>query len=173
MRLSDLRSGDLQSVQVAEAAGRVRISDRDIGRAIGIEDLQFQPASDEETEKLLPAGSRPGESSADGRAAVRIVATTDLAGDRTEIIGIGLIELVGRRLQLTTVDVRLSRDAIGEVSLPPQIRQMLIQTLSREVEPGGLPFAVTPTRVWVESGTLVVEGTATDVSIGQAGLGAG
>jgi LmeA-like phospholipid-binding len=31
--LSDLRSGDLQSVRVAEAAGRVRISDRDIGRS--------------------------------------------------------------------------------------------------------------------------------------------
>jgi LmeA-like phospholipid-binding len=102
-----------------------------------------------------------------------MVATTDLAGDRTEIIGIGLIELIGRRLRLTTMDVRLARDGVGEVNLPSQIRQALIQTLSREIEPGGLPFAVTPTRVWVESGALVVEGTATDVSIGQAGLGAG
>jgi len=171
--LAQVRSGDLRSVQVGEVAGRVRISDRDIGRAIGIEDLQLQPASEEEIEKLLPAGSRPGESRADGREAVRMVATTDLAGDRTEIIGIGLIELVGRRLRITTMDVRLSRDEVGEVNLPPQIRQLLIQALSREIEPGGLPFAVTPTRLWVEVGALVVEGTAAEVSIGQAGLGAG
>lgn len=184
--LSEVRSGDLSSVRADEVDGRVRIKDKDLGRAIGIEDLRIQPASDEEVEKLLPAGSVPrpdsdeeadrddrDKSQLSDREAVRLVATTDLAGERTEIIGIGLLEIVGTELRITTVDVRLARDDVGEVNLPRQIRRMLLQALSTEVEPGGLPFTVTPTRVWVETGSLIMEGTVQDVSMSQAGSGVG
>ncbi|HEU0087085.1 MAG TPA: DUF2993 domain-containing protein [Pseudonocardiaceae bacterium] len=172
--LSEVRSGDLRSVRVAEVDGRVRIKDRDIGRAIGIEDLRLQPASDAEVNRLLPAGTRPIASSPPARrAAVKLGATTDLAGERTGIIGLGVIELIGRRLQLTIVDVQPASDGIGAVSLPRQIRSMLVQALSPALEPGGLPFSVTPRRVWVETGALVVEGTAQDVSMSQAGSGVG
>ena len=189
--LSEVRSGDLSSVRANEVDGRVRIKDKDLGRAIGIEDLRIQPASDEEIEQLLPAGTVPtsvsgshrddsgsnedSEQDAEhgDRDAVRLVATTDLAGERTEIIGIGLLEVTGSLLRITTVDVRLARDDVGEVNLPRQIRQMLIQALSTDVEPGGLPFTVKPTRVWVETGSLVVEGNVRDVSMSQAGAGVG
>jgi hypothetical protein len=102
-----------------------------------------------------------------------MVATTDLAGQRTEIIGIGLIELTGDLVRVTTSDVRLARDGVGEVSLPRGIRQTLLTALSTDVKPGGLPFTVTPTRVWVETGSVVVEGTANNVTIRQAGGGTG
>ncbi|MCA1671739.1 MAG: LmeA family phospholipid-binding protein [Actinobacteria bacterium] len=191
--LSEVRSGDLRSVRAGEVDGRVRIKDKDLGRAIGIEDLRIEPASDEEIEQLLPTGTVPsttsgahrddsgsgqGSDSHHGsprgdRDAVRLVATTDLAGERTEIIGIGLLEVTGSLLRITTVDVRLARDDVGEVSLPRQIRQMLIQALSTDVEPGGLPFTVKPTRVWVETGSLIVEGTVRDVSMSQAGTSVG
>lgn len=184
--LSEVRSGDLSSVRADEVDGRVRIKDKDLGRAIGIEDLRIQPASDEEIEKLLPAGTVPStvsraDQDADSRRdaehgdrdAVRLVATTDLAGERTEIIGIGLLEVTGSLLRITTVDVRLARDDVGEVNLPRQIRQMLIQALSTDVEPGGLPFTVKPTRVWVETGALIMEGSVHDVSMSQAGAGVG
>ncbi len=182
--LSEVRSGDLSSVRADQVDGRIRIKDKDLGRAIGIEDLRIQPASDEEIEKLLPAGtlpdagsrdagSRQDRSKEDDRDAVRLVATTDLAGEHTEIIGIGTLEIVGDRLRITTMDVRLARDDVGEVTVPRQIRQMLIEALSTDVDPGGLPFTVHPTRVWVESGVLVMEGTVQDVSIAQAGAGIG
>lgn len=180
--LSEVRSGDLSSVRANEVDGRVRIKDKDLGRAIGIEDLRIQPASDEEVEKLLPAGTVPATVSGahqdsgsehGNRAAVRLVATTDLAGERTEIIGIGLLEITGSLLRITTVDVRLARDDVGEVNLPRQIRQMLIQALSTDVQPGGLPFTVKPTRVWVETGSLVMEGSVQNVSMSQAGAGVG
>lgn len=183
--LSEVRSGDLSSVRADQVDGRIRIKDKDLGRAIGIEDLRIQPASDEEIENLLPAGTLPDAGSRDAdsrqedrskeddRDAVRLVATTDLAGERTEIIGIGTLEIVGSQLRITTMDVRLARDDVGEVNLPRQIRQMLIQALSTDVDPGGLPFTVQPTRVWVESGALVMEGTVEDVSMSQAGAGIG
>lgn len=188
--LSEVSSGDLSSVRAEEVDGRVRIKDKDLGRAIGIEDLRLQRASDEEIEKLLPAGTLPGTDSgsdagsdsgsgsgadarSDDRAAVRMVATTDLAGERTEIIAIGLIELIGDQLQISIMDVRLARDDVGEVNLPQPIRQMMIQALSTDVKPGGLPFTVTPTSVWVEPGSLVIEGTVHNVSMSRVGIGVG
>jgi hypothetical protein len=167
-------SGDLHSVRAEKVDGRVRIKDSDLGRAIGIEDLRIQQPSDQEVQELLPAGTAAAGTSPPGtRAPVRMVATTDLAGQRTEIIGIGMIELTGGLVRITTSDVRLARDGVGEAGLPRGIRKTLLKALSIDVKPGELPFAVTPTRVWVETGSLVVEGTANNVTMPQARAGVG
>lgn len=172
--LSEVTSGNLQSVQAARVDGRVRIKDSDLGRAIGIEDLRIQRPSDQEIKELLPSGTPSADNATPGnRAPVRMVATTDLAGQRTEVIGIGIIEFTGGLVQITIINVRLARDDVGAVSLPREIRQLLLKTLSTDVKPGGLPFAVTPTGVSVETGSLVVEGTASNVTMGQAGIGVG
>jgi hypothetical protein len=177
--LSEVTSGNLQSVQAVRVDGRVRIKDADLGRAIGIEDLRIQQPSDEEIKQLLPAGTpspgqQPGSAAAtDDRAAIRMVATTDLAGLRTEVIGVGLIELTGGVARITVLDMRLARDGVGTANLPGEIRRLLLKTLSTDVKTGGLPFAVTPTGISVQPGALVVEGTANNVSLGQAEIGAG
>ncbi|MGH3837548.1 MAG: LmeA family phospholipid-binding protein [Pseudonocardiaceae bacterium] len=171
--LPEVISGNLQSVRAARVDGRVRIKDSDLGRAIGIEDLRIQQPSDKEIKALPAATASAGNSTSDNRAPVRIVATTDLLGQRTEIIGIGVIELTDDLVRITISDVRLARDDVGEVSLPREIRQLLRKTLSTDVKPGGLPFSVTPTGVSVQTGSLIVEGTANNVSMGRAGIGAG
>jgi hypothetical protein len=175
--LSEVSTGNLQSVRAAQVDGRVRIKDSDLGRAIGIEDLRIQQPSDQEIKELLPPGTQSHGTSAvvtstpGNRAPVRMVATTDLAGQRIEVIGIGVIELTDGLVRITISTVRLSRDGVGEVNLPRGIRQTLLKTLSTDVKPGGLPFDVTPTRVWVETGSVVVEGTATNVTLRHTGIG--
>lgn len=171
--LTEVSAGDVHSVRAARVDGRIRIKDIDLGRAIGIEDLRLQRPSNQEIKELLPAGTPVGDSPAGKRAPVRMEASTDLVGARTEIVGIGLIELTGGVVRITVSDVRLARDGVGEVSLPRAVRQTLLNTLSTDVKPGGLPFAVTPTRVWVQTGAVIVEGTATDVSMRQARTSAG
>jgi hypothetical protein len=171
--LSEVTSGDLHSVRAARVDGRVRIKDSDLGRAIGIEDLRIQQPSDQEIKELLPAGTPSRESSRSDRAPVRMTATTDLLGQRTDIVGVGLIELTGGLVRITVKDVRLARDGVGQVNLPRGIRQTLLTTLSTNVKPGGLPFAVTPTSVSVETGSVVIAGTANNVTMSQAGIGTG
>ena len=177
--LSEVTSGNLQSVRAARVDGRVRIKDSDLGRAIGIEDLRIQQPSVEEIKRLLPAGTplpdpqSDSRATPDNRAAIRIVATTDLVGLPTEIIGIGLIELTGGLARITVLDVRLARDDVGKVGLPEDIRRLLLKTLSINVNPGELPFGARPTGLSVQPGALVVAGTAENVSIGQAEIGAG
>lgn len=170
--LGQLMSGTLSSVQADQAEGRVRIKDTDLGRAVGIDDLRLQPASDEEVEESMGSAA-VSESDQDGQAAVRMVATTDLAGERTEVIVIALVELAEGAVQLTPVDLRLSGEEIGETTLPAAIREPLLAAFATTVEPGGLPFTVTPTAVYVEIGSLIVEGTTGDVSLDQAGVGVG
>ena len=160
--LSEVIAGDVQSVRAARVDGQVRIKDSDLGRAIGIEDLRIQQPSDKEIKELLPTGTQLG-----GQAAIRMVATTDLASRRIEIIGIGVIELTGDLVRITIMDVRLARDDVGTANLPREIRQLLLTTLSTDVKPGRLPFAVTPTGVSVETGSLIVAGTASNVSVRQ------
>jgi LmeA-like phospholipid-binding len=152
-RLSQVIEGNLQSVRVARLEGRVRITDTDLGRAIGVDDLRIQQP---------PSATHP----ASGKyAPIQLVATMHFAGQRIEVVGIGVIELTGDLVRITINEVQPSRDGAGAVSLPPALRHTMLTTLSTDVKPGGLPFAVTPTRVWVETGSIVVEGTASNVTI--------
>ncbi|MBV9163240.1 MAG: DUF2993 domain-containing protein [Pseudonocardiales bacterium] len=176
--LSEVTSGNLQSVRVAQVDGGVRIKEADLGQAIGIENLRIQQPSEQELKELLlpvtaSRGTSAVNSARDNRAPVRMVATINFAGQRTEVIGLGVIELTGGLVRITTSDVRLSPDGVGAVTLPRGIRQSLLKRLSVDVKPGGLPFAVTPTRVRVETGSVVVEGTATNVTLRQSAPVAG
>jgi len=174
--LAQVTSGMLGSARAAAVDGRLRIRDTDLGRAIGIEDLRLQPASDEEVDESLGSAAvseSDDESEDDRRAAVRMVATTDVTGQPVEVVVIGLLELADGMIRVTPTDVRFATDAAGEESLPALVREPLLAVLTTEVDPGGLPFAVTPTAVSVETGSLLVEGTAQDVSLGQAGADIG
>lgn len=170
--LAEVISGDLHSVRAAKVDGRVRIKDTDLGRAIGIEDLRIQQPSDQEITELLPPGTPTSDSPRGNRAPIKMVATTDLAGQRTEVVAFGVIELTRGFVRITASDVQLGGGSGGTVGLPRAIRQTLLNALSANVKTGGLPFAVTPTRVWVETGAIVVEGTANNVSLRQAGVAA-
>ncbi|MGH3855584.1 MAG: LmeA family phospholipid-binding protein [Pseudonocardiaceae bacterium] len=173
---SEVISGHLQSVRVGRVEGRVRVKDSDLGRAIGINDLQIQQPSEQEIKEvslpgapvpILGPDNGPDNGVPSDRAPIRLVATINFAGQPTEVIGLGVIELIGGVVRITTRDVRLSRDGGAEVGLPSGIRQTVLKTLSTDVKPGGLPFAVTPTKVWVQTGSVVVAGTATDVTLGR------
>ncbi|MGH3828480.1 MAG: LmeA family phospholipid-binding protein [Pseudonocardiaceae bacterium] len=168
--LHEMISGNLQSVRVGRVDGRVRVKDADLGRAIGIDDLQIQQPSEQEIKELSPPGTPAPENGVPSdRAPIRLVATINVAGQPIEVIGLGVIELIGGVVRITTRDVRLSRDGGAEAGLPSGIRQTVLKTLSTDVTPGGLPFAVTPTKVWVRTGSVVVAGTATDVTLGKTG----
>jgi hypothetical protein len=170
--LAEVISGDLHSVRAAKVDGRIRIKDTDLGRAIGIEDLRIQQPSDQEIKELFPPGTPTSASPRGTRAPIKMVATTDLAGQRTEVVAFGVIELTRGSVRISASNVRLGRDGVGTVGLPRPIRQTLLNALSTNIKTDGLPFAVTPTRLWVETGSIVVEGTATNVSLRQAGVAA-
>ncbi|MDQ3886253.1 MAG: DUF2993 domain-containing protein [Actinomycetota bacterium] len=168
--LAEVTSGMLTSARATAVQGRVRIRDTDLGRAIGIVDLRLQPASDQEVEEALGSAA-VSESDDDRRAAVRMVATTNVSGQRAKVIVIGLLELTDGVIRITPADVRFPTHADREKSRLTPVRKPLLAAFTTVVDPGNLPFAVTPTAVSVQTGSLLIKGTTTqDVRLGQAGV---
>ncbi|WP_016700217.1 LmeA family phospholipid-binding protein [Actinoalloteichus spitiensis] len=170
LSLSDVIGGSLQEVRIDEVEGRVRLRASDLGRVIGIPDLRIEPAPPEEVEEAGGGAEEAGdEASSAGdatTAAVQLTGTIDLAGEQVEVSVIGTISLTGGT-QVRISPSRLAVDAggTGPVELAPQLQQSLLGSFSTTVEAGNLPLDVTPTAVRVESGALLVAGSATDVVI--------
>lgn len=169
--LDELMSGSMTNVAIDRVKGQVRIKDTDLGRAIGIEDLRISRASDEEINEEIEQAVGSETIDEDSIAPVRLAATTDLVGEHTEVIVLGVLALDDGVVRMKPSDVRLSTDDVGEFSLPSTFRKPLLDAFRTEVDPGSLPFSVSPTEVHVRTGAIIVAGTASDVSFSQAELG--
>ena len=185
--LAAVRAGAQVSLHAAigEDAGAVRLRS-ELGRErLGLDLVVHRGPSDtsvillrEDGENLIVSETSRALAF-DPMAADCAFASTLRAGDVVLLQGnlspgatAGVIELTRGSVRISASNVRLGRDGVGTVGLPRPIRQTLLNALSTNIKADGLPFAVTPTRLWVETGSIVVEGTATNVSLRQAGVAA-
>jgi hypothetical protein len=161
--LSELLSGSADSVHVDEVIGRARIQVAEVGKMIDVEDLRIEqvPEEDQPTPTTSPSAS--------GTGTVKLIGTAEVAGQRTEVAIIGSLELVGGQIEVTAHDVELGGNAASD-QLPPALKQQLLRGFSARLDPGALPFTVTPTSIRLENDTLVVEGTARDIELTTAGV---
>jgi hypothetical protein len=183
--LGELVSGSLKEVKVREVEGQVRVKASDVNRAIAtnkntairsITNLTIDPVSeqdvltdpDDRTGAEQDAAERAAEAEIeDTTAGARICATADIAGDETELCVYGIISLVeGAKMTFTPGRLEITNSVLGSGELPPALDAAVRQALTFTLDPGELPFTVTPTAVTVEPGVLSVKGTATDVVLG-------
>ncbi|OLF07923.1 hypothetical protein BU204_35180 [Actinophytocola xanthii] len=183
--LGALVSGTLQGVEVREVEGQVRVKASDVNRAIletqnplvsSITNLTIDPVSepdaqtnpDERTDEEQAAAERAAEleSDDDTQAGARICATADIGGEETDFCAFGLIKLVEDKVNFVPGRLELRNSVLGSGALPEQFEASLLQMLRITLEPGELPFTVTPTAVTVEPGVLSVKGKAWDVMLG-------
>jgi hypothetical protein len=184
--LGELVSGSLKEVKIREVEGQVKVKASDVNRALtGIENnfiksitnVTIDPVSeqdvmtdpDDRTEAEQEAAERAAEAEIeDTTAGARICATIDLAGDETEACAYGIISLVeGAKMSFTPNRVELSNSVLDGGQLSPDLDAGIKQALTFTLNPGELPFTVTPTAVTVEPGVLSVKGTAEDVVLGS------
>lgn len=156
---SELVSGSADSVRVDEVVGRVRIQASALGELINVDDLVVEEVTDRD---------KPSDGSTLPPNAVKLIGTVDLLGTRTKVAVIGSLDLSGGQVQITAHDVEVD----GQ-DLPPAAVQTVLQLFTTRLDPGTLPFTVTPTSVTADDGTLVVEGTARDVSLSANGVSPG
>lgn len=152
---SDLASGSADSVRVDEVIGRARIRAAELGTLIGVKDLAVADATQHDL--TLPGQKLPEN-------AVKLSGTTDVTGSPIHVTVIGSLELVGNQVQVTALGVKVD----GQ-TLAPIAEQAILRLFTTRLDPGVLPFTVTPTAVRADNGTLVVEGTARDVVLGTTG----
>ena len=171
--LSDVLSGSADHLDVDELVGRVKLKSPDVGRLIGVDDLTINPAPKDALE------GTDGEQLADGtegdptKATVQLNGTVNIAGTDNAVQVIGVLSVLGGKLKIEPKKLELNNSAFGRISLPKIFEQSVFNMFTATIDPGALPFRVTPTAVRAERGALVLEGTAQHVRIGPDGMSAG
>lgn len=183
--LGDLVSGTLRGVEVREVEGQVRVKASDVNRAIlenenplvsSITNLTIDPVSEQDaqtdpdsrTDEEQAAAERAEEleNEDDTQAGARICASGDIGGEETDFCAYGLITLVDAKVNFVPGRLELRNSVLGSGELPAQFEAGILQMLKITLDPGQLPFTVTPTAVSVEPGVLSVKGKAWDVTLG-------
>jgi hypothetical protein len=161
IELSNLLAGNTKGAKIDQVQGRVKIKANDLNRLVN----QVTPFTDMAIEPDTRAGA-PDEAAAAAaprtKAAVKLTGTTTLASRKIALTAYGTVTLVGGQVELGINELK-----IDDVSLEPFIAQ-LKEALSVKIDPGVLPFTVTPTAVQVESGAFTVEGTVDNIPLDQA-----
>lgn len=183
--LGDLVSGELQGVEVREVEGQVRVKASDVTRALlenenplisSITNLTIDPISeqdaktdpDERTDEEQAAAERAEEleNEDDTTAGAKMCATADLGGEETDLCAFGLITLVDAKASFVPSRLELSNSVLSGGQFPEGFEASILEWLKVTLDPGELPFTVTPTAVSVEPGVLSVKGKAWDVLLG-------
>jgi hypothetical protein len=184
--LGELVSGSLKEVKIREVEGQVKVKASDVNRALAeirnnfiksITNVTIDSVSeqdvltdpDDRTDAEQDAAERAAEAEIeDTTAGARVCATIDLAGDETEACAYGIISLVeGAQMMFAPSRIELTNSVLDGGQLSPDFDAAIKQALTFTLNPGELPFTVTPTAVTVEPGVLSVKGTATDVVLGS------
>jgi hypothetical protein len=173
--LGDVISGSLKGLPVNEIQGQVKIKTSDVNRAIAaqkapvfktftrltIDPVSLKSATSESNEEFGQDTDAPPD--VEGTTAgVRMCGTADIAQQSTDICVFGVIQLTGNKIGF--VPHRLDvRNALTTGKLPATLQSQVLENFRITLDPGGLPFEVTPTAVQVVPGELVVKGKARDV----------
>jgi hypothetical protein len=178
--LGDLLSGSLQGVPVREVEGQVKIKASDVNRAISENEnnvvktftrLTIDPVS-EKTATTDPAeGQQDGTEAKDVEdttAGVRMCGTADISAQSTDVCVFGIISLVDQKISFEPKRLEI-HNALTTGSLPAPLQAQVLAPFRITLDPGGLPFTVTPTAVKVEPGVLSVTGKARDVVLTGGG----
>lgn len=188
--LGDLVSGSLKEVRIAEVEGQVKVKASDVNRAIlenknplisqianvtidPISEADAQSDPDERTDKQQAEAERASEleDDDDTKAGAKICATGDIGGEETDFCAYGLIQLVeAAKAKFTPARLEVRNSVLGSGELPEQFEAGILQMLTVTLDPGELPFTVTPTAVNVEPGILSVKGKAFDVVLSGSDL---
>ncbi len=156
---SELVSGNADTVRVDEVVGRVRIQASALGELINVDDLVVENVTTRDEPTTGPA--LPDN-------AVKLIGTTEVLGQQRKVSVIGSLALVGGQVEVTAH----SAEVDGQ-ELPPAAATAVLRLFTTRLDPGTLPFTVTPTSVTADNGALVVEGNARDVVLNSGGVAPG
>jgi hypothetical protein len=96
--------------------------------------------------------------------AVRLVATTTVLGRQMNVSVIAALQLSGRQIQISPRDIRVGSGS-DAARLPQMVQTGLRGLFTIRVDPGTLPFAVTPTTLQAVDNGLLITGVAHDLVI--------
>ncbi|HEV2781380.1 MAG TPA: DUF2993 domain-containing protein [Actinophytocola sp.] len=172
--LSDLLSGSLKSVTLREVKGQVLVKASDVNRAISEQEnelvktitrLTIDPVSEQVAITEPPEGAEPpdpADEPEDTTAGVRMCVTADITDQSTDFCVFGIISLADGKISFEPKRLDI-RNGLISGSLAPTLQEKVLALFAITLDPGVLPFSVTPTAVKVDPGVLSVSGKASNV----------
>lgn len=172
--LSDLMNGNTSAIVIGKLEAQVTIKASDIAKIdplTKIEDLRIEPSSTE----YVQTGQDPKKSSTTttgqdanqqdqdkSKTGVRISGNIQIAGQKIEIFCFAMIELHGQSIDIVPKRLQYGNDKETTV-VPQAVQQALLPNFKASFGTGDLPFAVKPTAVQANSGSVTVKGEAQNV----------
>ncbi|RKT51535.1 LmeA family phospholipid-binding protein [Saccharothrix australiensis] len=161
--LSDLLAGNTRNGRIDQVTGSVKIKSRDLNRLVNsvtpFSDMAIEP-DNRPAATPTPTPVNPDPT----KAAVKLSGSTTVAGRKIRLAAYGTVALVGGQVAVSVSDVELDDTSLAGLT---EALGVVKQALSVTIDPGALPFTVTPTAVRVESGALTVEGTVNDIPLDE------
>jgi hypothetical protein len=96
--------------------------------------------------------------------AAQLVGTMTVLGRKTQVSVIAELQLAGHQIQVVPRDIRVGSGALA-ANLPPPVQVALRRLYTIKIDPGTLPFQVTPTRLQAVPDGLMISGVAHDVVV--------
>jgi hypothetical protein len=180
VKLSDLLSGNVNTIKVDEVDGEVKVKASDVGRLLKLPDLTINPVS---LDTVLGAGAQDKEDQQEktddpgnpnplaSQAGIELTATIALAGEQTEVHAFGVIALDNGAVEITPKHLQLSNGLVSG-QIPDSILQGFSHLFAANLNSQNLPlpFHVRATGVNVESGALIVQGKVNNLVINSGAV---
>ncbi|MBA2322545.1 MAG: DUF2993 domain-containing protein [Pseudonocardiales bacterium] len=167
----DVVNGHVTGLTVDEAQGSILITKEDLARKLpGVTKLRVEPVDaadlDQAKQKSGNAAAGSSVSGVDPDQAVRLIATVMVLGRQVEATVIAVLQLTGKEIQVSPRDIRIGSGADATL-LPPLVQSELRRMFTLRLDPGTLPFGVTPTMLKAVDKALEISGSARDLVIGE------
>ncbi len=153
-----------KTLQVKDAQGTVKISANDLERLVpGVTKMRIESLDAEAVAQAVEDGAEASLAEADPETLARIVGTGSLFGQQGEVTVIATLEIVDGQAQIVPRDVRLG--GTDAPALPASVQRAVTQMFTLRIDPGSLPFRVTPTALRARNGLIEISGTARDLTL--------
>ncbi|SNS39542.1 LmeA family phospholipid-binding protein [Rhodococcoides kyotonense] len=159
--LSDLADGSVRTVPVEELDGRVRIDATDLGRFLGIVDLQVSAPPADKSDGT--GGS--GGSGMTTNGGVVLTGTVPVGPVETSVSVQANLILDGDSVDIVASDFYFGPEGSADFSIPDAVKPAVLGLFTKTIDRQTLPFGILPTDVYAEGSQIVIEGSAENLTI--------
>ncbi len=163
--LSMLLGPGPKTLQVQSVESTVRIPSDDVQRLVpGVVKLRIETIDETGLQQAIDDGGDVSLGDIDPDQAARVVGSSALLGQQSEVAVIASLELVDGKIRIVPRDISVG--GAGAPRLPSAALQALQSRFTLEIDPGPLPLDVTPTKVRVANDALEITGRARNRTLG-------
>lgn len=159
---SALVDGSVHTVPVDYLEGRMKIDATDLGKFLGIPDLQVSapPAS-----KSDGTGGSGGSGATTDDGGIVLTGTVPVGPLQTAVSVQADLVLRGEQLMIVATDFNFGPEDEAEFTVPAPLRQQVLDRFTKTIDPQSLPFGIMPTDVYAQGSQIVIEGTGENLTI--------